>query len=183
MPKFLKFSLFGLSLLIIFTLTGCGQKSAAPGSSGNSSDSSRATEQNGLLNGSASANNEAGQIFEQTVEVELPDSPAMKTESEIRPLLKKIFGDVKAESYQADIMGAGSLIVSYATSRLPTPNDLGAITKAMKEKGYKVTMENNSNVQAVAMFTAKPYDVNINFDTKHPTIGVQYNPHFEAPQY
>lgn len=178
MPKFSKFFFFGLSLLLVFALAGCGQKS----STGSSGDNNGGNAINNV-GGPVDSNNEAEQIFKQTVDVELPDSPARKTESEIRPLLKKIFGELKVNYYDNTAMGSGSLIVSYTLSRLPTANDLNAISRAMKDKGYTATLENNSSVQAVAMYSGNLYDVNINFDTKNPAIGVQYVPHVAGPQY
>lgn len=159
-----KIAFLGMVFVLAIALAGCGNKTPS-------------VSQNYNPAGIAGSNNEAKQIFEDTVEVELPDSSVLPTESKIRPLLKQVFGDLKVSSYLNDTFGANSMVVTYNISRLSSPNDLASVSKILKDNGYKATMENNAGGQAVAMYQGKEYDLNITFSTNKSLVGVSYYPH------
>jgi hypothetical protein len=172
MQKFSKIFFLGLALLFVFTLTGCGQKSSSGGVSSGSAD--EATGKNSLLDRSAGTNKEAKDIFKETVEVELPDSPALEIEREIRPILKKTFGDLKVTGYSSDVYGAGSLLVEYTPSQKPAPSELPKITEALKDKGYVVAMEHVDNNIGTAMYEGSKYTLTVTINIATPIVGVSY---------
>lgn len=177
MRKFFKIAFLCAVLAIATTLAGCGNKAPFVGQ-----DNNKTASQNYNPAGIAGSNNEAKQVFEDTVEVELPDSPVLSTESQIRHLLKQVFGDLKVSSYLNDTLGVNSMVITYNISRLPSPNDLNSVSKILKDNGYKATMENNMGGQAVAMYQGKNYDLSINFSTTQSLVGVSYYPHVGGGQ-
>ncbi len=160
--------------MFVFILTGCGQKSSDSSDDKGDSKNDKAMIENSLVDKSASSNKEAKNVFTEITGVELPDSPALKTEGEIRSLLEKIFGDLKATSYSNDVYGAGSLLVEYTAARLPVGKDLGSVTKALKGKGYTATIEHVDSNIGTAMYDGKEYTIAVTFDTSRPTVGVSY---------
>ncbi|MDD5032155.1 MAG: hypothetical protein PHR36_03895 [Patescibacteria group bacterium] len=170
MKKSSKIAFFGLAIILIFTLTGCGQKSS-PGSSGGNDDGGNPAANTG---GTVSSDKEAGKNFKQAVEVELPASPALETEEEIRPILKNIFGDLKVTGYSNDVYGAGSLLVEYTPSKKPAPAELPNVTKALKDMGYTTTIEHVDSNVGTAMYEGSKYTLTVTINTATPIVGVSY---------
>jgi predicted small lipoprotein YifL len=174
MQKFSKIVFLSLAITLMFSLTGCGQKPLAV------SPVDKTATENNLLNQSV-GNDDPEKKFKNTAEVELPESPAGKTESEIRPVLEKIFNEVKVSSYGLQNTETGTIVVTYAIPRLPTVKDLPDISKAIKAKGFKQAFENNGE-QASAIYEGGQFDAAVTYDTNQPVINVSYYPH-TAPQY
>ncbi|MFA6322391.1 MAG: hypothetical protein WCX71_02825 [Candidatus Buchananbacteria bacterium] len=169
MLKFSKFFFFSLSLLLVFTLTGCGQKSAttSPTSSNGSQNTDENTSKNdGQIN--------VKQSFSALTEVKLPDSPALGIEGEIRPILKKIFGDLKVTGYSSEVYGAGSMLVEYTPSQKPTPAKLPEVTEALKDKGYTTDVEHVDSNIGTAMYEGDKYTITVTINTATPIVGVSY---------
>lgn len=168
MNKLSKIAFFSLTLIFVFTLSGCG-KTSSPGSTNGASEDEGVITVN---SGNSEINNI--KVYKSAVEVELPDSPVLEIEGEIRPLLRKIFGDLKVTSYSSDIFGAGSMIVEYTPSQKPAPAELPKVTKALKDKGYAATMEHVDTNVGTAIYEGDKYTLTITINNANPVVGVSY---------
>lgn len=173
----------GIVLVASLLLLGAGcQKSSSSSSANNNVGNSGGNNNNGssantitsrsLNTGTAGTDYE--KIFEDTLEVDLPESPALGVESQIRPLLKKVFGQLKINSFGADFIGGGSLSVEYTMARAWSPNDLNTMSKILKDSGYSTSMMNNTNGVSSGLFQGKDYDLYIGGQGQ--VVSVTYSP-------
>lgn len=167
---------WGIVLVSSFLLLGAGcQKNSSPSSAGNNGISNRGVANNSAVSGLLNTGTNYEKNFEDTLEVELPDSPALAVEGQIRLLLKEVFGQLKINSYGADFMGSGSLSVEYTMARAWAPGDINAISKILKDSGYNAGMINNNNGASGGLFQGKDYDLYLGGQGQ--VVSVTYSPH------
>lgn len=169
MRTFSKFAFLCLAIALSITLAGCAQKSSFPDLANIKTDQDTST-------GSFDEDSQTGAIqsFSSVAEVELPDSPALDVEKEIQPIIKKIFGDLKVTGYSSDVYGAGSMLVEYTPSQKPIPSALPNFSKALKDKGYTVSMEHVDSNVGTAMYEGSKYTITATITTAKPIVGVSY---------
>lgn len=179
MNKYLKYASFGVAAVLILAGAGCQKNSGSSATNDNKNNNNGASVNTGNTVTSKTVNGgvDYEKNFEDTVEVDLPESPALGTEGQIRPLLKKVFGQLKVSSYGADFMGTGSLSVVYIMSRAWANNDINTMSKVLKDNGYNTSMMNSSNGVSSGLFQGKDYDLYLGGQGQE--VSVTFSPHYQ----
>lgn len=126
----------------------------------------------------ADNSDEATEDFKGVEDVEIADSYLKALDSDFRPVLTGVFGEVKITNYQTDYLdlGTGQRFLEYTVSRDIVARDLNAILSSLKQAGYTVGSSNQDKDGSSILAETSEVSLDITYWHDDSTIGVVITP-------
>ena len=113
--------------------------------------------------------------YNETEEMPTYDANSKTMAAEAKDIVEKVFGKAKLTSISTGIYGsdiAGSGVAEFQIARLATGADLGALNKALTDKGLPIIQSGIDNKSVGVMAGSNDLVYTVSFEIGEQTVGV-----------